>query len=78
MRRSETARLRLSTPVVRRDQDGGHRSESRAQRFPFFIMLFLLFLGGRNFSRQRLVPFYRKARRRRRGMFVETQSPLKS
>lgn len=30
------AKLRWSTPVVRRDQDGGHRSENRVQRFPFF------------------------------------------
>lgn len=26
----------ISTPVVRRDQDGGHCSESRVQRFSFF------------------------------------------
>lgn len=39
-------KLRWSTPVVRRDQDGGHCSESRVQRFPFFrfhVILFYVF-----------------------------------
>lgn len=41
--RSEIARLRLSTPVVRRDQDGGHCSENRAQRFSFFHRFYIYF-----------------------------------
>lgn len=48
-------------------------------KIPVFYHAFPAFSpGDRNFSRQRLVPFYRKARRRRRGVFLETQSPLKS
>lgn len=42
--RSEIARLRLSTPVVRRDQDGGHCSENRAQRFSFFHRFYIFSL----------------------------------
>lgn len=48
--RSEIARLRLSTPVVRRDQDGGHCSESRAQRFSFFRRFSILLLSFASFA----------------------------
>lgn len=55
MEGSVIAKLRWSTPVVRRDQDGGHRSESRVQRFPFFALLFHVSLM---FSRAHFFRFY--------------------
>lgn len=47
-------KLRWSTPVVRRDQDGGHCSESRVQRFPFFRFHVFSF----TFSRARVFRFH--------------------